>query len=169
MGKYDYLKKYINNSAEKHPRNSFSRVVSIKDIEKAEDSLGFELTLALKEFWLEIGSGCINKAINGADAYYYANQILTPSEVADIILLREDSGYMLPEYAVLMEEGDIPFFEIGDSSDFMFMKRFAENKEAIYDPMGRIVAETFEQFIKKLYYESPTFYLDIGAKKDSAE
>lgn len=160
MNEYHYLKKYIDTPPTELHRNFFGQVTQ-EEINDAEKILGFSLPQSMKKFWLEIGYGALttdlrkNKTSNN-------NRILYPEQISDILSLGSQNNWMLPEYVELMEEGDIPFFEIGDSSDFLFMKRFAENKEAIYDPMGRIVADNFEQFIWRLYHDSPTFYLDIA-------
>lgn len=164
MSKYDYLKKYIN-SAPSEPHRNFFGQVRAEEIQTVENSLKFQFPMSLKNFWLEIGYGSLTTSNNKIKTINN-NTILYPEQIADILLLGDENPWMLPEYVALMEEGDIPFFEIGDSSDFMFMKRFADNKEAIYDPMGRIVADNFEQFIWRLYYDSPTFYIDDLKNKD---
>lgn len=117
MKKYSYLKKYINNK-DSHPCNSFSTRVSDIQINEAEQRLGFSFPNSLKEFWLEIGCGVFNKSINGIEAYDYANLILSPKEIADIILLKEESGLIIPEALDYLKKEDIPFFEIGDSVSF---------------------------------------------------
>jgi hypothetical protein len=165
MGKYDYLKQYINNSTAPAPRNSFTRV-ALQDIKNAEERLGFEFPKSLKEFWLEIGSGVINKAINGKDAFYHANYIFRPDEIADIMLLREESDYILPEAAEYIGKGyikdnDIIFFEIADMSSFLVMKPSSDKPNAVYDEIGTLIEEYFEKFIWRLYYESPDYYIHI--------
>ncbi|WP_375333416.1 SMI1/KNR4 family protein [Candidatus Tisiphia endosymbiont of Xenochironomus xenolabis] len=166
MGKYDYLKKYINNSKAKHPRNSFTKV-NLQDIEYAEDRLGFQLPKSLKEFWVEIGSGVLNKSINGNEAFDYANYIFFPQQIADIMLLKEKSDYILPEAVEYIEEGyikddDVIFFEVADMSSFLVMKPSSDKPDAVYDEIGNIIEEHFERFIWRLYHESPDYYLRVN-------
>lgn len=163
MEKYNYLKKYINNKTLQSHRNFFG-LITLEEINEAESRLGFVLPNNLKEFWRIIGYGALTTSHN-KEKTIHNNRILFPEQVADIIILKEDSGYILPEYADLLQEGDIPFFDIGDSSDFLFMNRYAEDKDAIYDRLGRIVAKNMEEFIWRLYYDSPTFYLNIDQEQ----
>ena len=163
MGKYEYLKKYINNTTDLAPRNIFTSV-DLQDIKNAQKRLGFEFPESLKEFWLEIGTGVINKSINGK--VYYVNYIFSPEQIADIMLLREESDYILPEAVEYIEKGyikddDIIFFEVGDMSSFLVMKPSSDKPDAVYDEIGALIEEHFEKFIWRLYYESPDYYLYV--------
>ena len=164
MGKYDYLKKYINNNADEPAHNYFS-AVTIQEIEEAESNLGFLFPQALKEFWLEIGAGRLTSSINGAKAINN-NLIFSPDAIADIMLLKEESEYILPEAVKYIETGyikenDIIFFDIGDLSSFLVMKPSSDKPDAIYSMLGRIKEEHFERFIWRLYHESPDYYLYV--------
>jgi hypothetical protein len=57
----------------------------------------------------------------------------------------------------LLEPGDLPFFEIGDSSSFLLMKLNSDNPNAVWD-YDLTICDSFEEFIWRLYYESPSFY-----------
>ncbi|WP_425363837.1 SMI1/KNR4 family protein [Candidatus Tisiphia endosymbiont of Hybos culiciformis] len=166
MKRYNYLEKFINNSNTPAPRNSFTKT-NFQDVKNAEDKLGFEFPESLKIFWLEIGSGVLSKSINGNSALCYANYILRPNEIADIMILKEESDYILPEAVEYIEEGyiksnDIIFFEIGDMSSFLVMKPGTDKPDAVYDMLGRLVEEHFEKFIWRLYHESPDYYLHVN-------
>lgn len=167
MEKYDYLKKFINNSNAPAPRNSFTRI-SLQDVKDAEDRLGFEFPKSLKEFLLEIGCGVLSKSINGNAFLCYSNCLLHPKQIADIILLKEESGYVLPTVFdnEFFAEGDIPFFEICDMQFFLVMKPNSDKPDAIYDidKPGVVIEEHFERFIWRLYHESPDYYLHIDPK-----
>ena len=54
--------------------------------------------------------------------------------------------------------GKRPFFEIGDSSSFLMMKRNTKYPDGVYDNLGHLVEPSFERFIWRLYHESPKFY-----------
>lgn len=164
MGKYSYLKKYIDNSAPP-PRNRF-RLITQEEIDIAEKRLGFKFPDSLKEFWLEAGEGTLYVTQKGDVAFNFNNIIYSPKEIADIILLKEDSLLILPDVVEYFDEGyiniskgEIIFFEIGDSSSFLVMKPNSNKPDAVYDMIGNIVEESLERFIWRLYYESATFYL----------
>jgi hypothetical protein len=71
--------------------------------------------------------------------------------------LPEAVEYMTDGY---VGDGDILFFEIGDMSSFLMMKSKSEKPNAVYNIMGELIEEEFEKFIWRLYYESPTYYLE---------
>ena len=170
MEKYQYLKKYINGEVN-YLINRFSTVLP-EEISKAEKKIGFNFPDSLKDFWLKIGSGRLDNSINGINAFDYNNIIFGPGEIADIILLKEESDYILPEVVEYFDEGyigerDIIFIDIADMSSFLVMKPYSDKPNAVYDMIGNIVEESFERFIWRLYYESPTFYLNVNKTEDS--
>ena len=169
MGKYDYLKKYINFDKFDgiRPYNWFEKVNS-DSIAAAEKKLGFKFPNSLKEFWLEIGKGSLPNPVSYGEDYVGAlnNHIFSPDEISDIMLLRENSDYILPEAVEYIEKGyikddDIIFFEIADMSSFLVMKPSSDRPDAVYDEIGTLIEEHFEKFIWRLYYESPNYYLPI--------
>lgn len=163
MKKYNYLKEFINSISEEPNANYFGKI-SNEEIKINEKRIGFQFPLSLKNFWLEIGYGFLTKSIKGEETINN-NRILFPQEIADIILLKEDSNYILSEVADYFSKEVIPFFEIADMASFLVMKPYSEKPEAIYNLRGMIVEQSLEKFIWRLYYESPTFYLDIPDPK----
>ena len=157
--KYNYLRQFViaPNVIPRIGNNAFS-LVDIKNIESSEKSLNFKFPDELKEFWLTIGEGRLISGKDGADLGFI-NYILPPDQIADILLKGGDSGYIIPWAREQFEEGDIPFFEIGDSTDFMFFKRFSDKPDAVYDFSGKLIEEHFERFIYRLYHESPDYYM----------
>jgi len=72
----------------------------------------------------------------------------------------QSSGVISEEAHELLQPGDIPFFEISDSSSFMFMKTKSDNPNAVWY-MGAIKIEnSLEEFIHNLYYKGPAYYAD---------
>jgi hypothetical protein len=127
--------------------------------------LDFEFPKSLKEFWEEIGYGFFHSDITGEKVASGSDRLMSPDQIADIILLKEESGLILPEAVEYMTDGyvgdgDILFFEIGDMSSFLMMKSKSEKPNAVYNIMGELIEEEFEKFIWRLYYESPTYYLE---------
>ena len=135
MGKYDYLKQYVNNKAPR-PRNDFKPCTNV-EINNQEKRLGFKFPRALKEFWLEIGYGLLHISKIGEESSGN-NEVLSPKKVADMILLRHEDQ-VLPDIEELFDEGwidiekeEIIFFEIGDSSDFLVMKPNSFKPDGVY-------------------------------------
>jgi tetratricopeptide (TPR) repeat protein len=164
--KYDYLKKYINYERTSPYDNTFYSVQQNK-ISDAEKRLGFKFPLSLKEFWQEIGYGFFRYSSNGKKTMDHTNRLMTPSQIADIILLKEDSGLILPEAVEYFDDGyigdgDILFFEIGDLSSFLVMKPKSSKPNSVYNMIGEVIEEEFEKFIWRLYYESPTYYVNVN-------
>jgi len=162
MEKYGYLKKYINfnNFDGKRPYNWFE-AISLQEIIEAEKKIGFRFPESLKEFWWKIGRGSLPNPSNLDDDFIatHFNHILRPSDIASIILEEEDAP-ILPFVREYFQEGDIPFFEIGDSSNFLLMKRDSKYPDMVYDMSGEKI-DHFERFIWRLYHESPTYYLYV--------
>jgi hypothetical protein len=163
--KYEYLNEYINHTKQNISDNWFGSI-TVEEIEKSEQRLGFEFPKLLKEFWKEIGYGFFNSDITRKKTTSCTNRLMDPASIADIILLKEESGLILPETVEYMTDGyvgdgDILFFEIGDLSSFLMMKCKSDKPNAIYNMLGEVIEEDFETFIKRLYYESPTYYLYI--------
>ena len=74
------------------------------------------------------------------------------------MLLGYESGQLHPD--VEFKPGDMPFFEVADGANFLIMRPEGENSNAVYDMGGDLIEEDFEKFIWRLYYESPTYYMD---------
>lgn len=73
-----------------------------------------------------------------------------------------DSGHISEEVLESMKPGDLPFFHIGDSSSFLFMKPQSSKPNAVYNEWGELVEGSFNRFIWRLYYESPDYYGELA-------
>jgi hypothetical protein len=144
--------------------------ISEKDIEKAEHLLGFPFPSQLRQFYKTIGAGALDTPYNSSQEYEapsLTNYILPPFVVANFtkgILTWEGqhTHWMAEDVYEDLEPGDLPFFEIGDSSRFLVMKPHSENPNAVWtDGIPLKIEDSFERFIWRLYYESPWFYDDI--------
>jgi hypothetical protein len=172
MSNYDYLKKYRNqNKSTGLGENGFASLLNPNLIEDAEKRLGFEFPSQLKEFWHEIGPGVLRASVNSPKNYKcsHNNIILGPTTIANILLSDPDSPDcpVIPEFYQTLLPGAMPFFEIGDSVDFLFMYPESENPNAIWDYKTKI-CDSFEEFIHRLYYESPTFYCEDPKDKPAS-
>jgi len=158
MEKYDYLKKYVTNEENVNEFNAFY-VISQKAVQEEEARLGYEFPEALKEFWYTVGYGFLTESINNNHASDYINRISSPDQIASIMLAEEDAP-IIPGISEYFEEGDIPFFEIMNSSCFLVMKKDFSKPDMVYDMSGGEI-DHFERFIWRLYHESPIYYENI--------
>jgi hypothetical protein len=76
------------------------------------------------------------------------------------ILQNEGDQYMSSEAYEDLQVGDLPVFEIGDSSSFMIMKPLSENPNAVWYMGMEKIEDSFERFIWKLYHIGPSYYAD---------
>lgn len=146
--------------------------LSEKEILNAEKKMGQKFPSELRKFYEEIGYGMLRSPHNPPPDYkfYSNNEILPPQIAVDYMLgILEhpetdyfDNYYYMSESAYEdLEPGDLPFFEIGDSSSFLIMKLNSENPNAVWCDRDLKIEDSFEKFIWRLYYESPGFYGDI--------
>ena len=161
--KYDYLSGYITSINVTLLGNQFFKVIE-DQITFCENKLNFKFPNQLRSFYLQIGYGFFKCKIglqpNVDDkSTYYSNRLMDPQSIADILLLGYDSGQLHPEAE--FEEGDLPFFEIGEGRDFLLMRPKSDNPNAVYDMCGTLIENSFDHFIWRLYYEDPTFYLNV--------
>ncbi|MBS0186329.1 MAG: SMI1/KNR4 family protein [Proteobacteria bacterium] len=184
---YYFLEKYIDDpnidigsTITLWNTNSFVKL-SKQEIEKAEKYMGCPFPSQLRQFYEEIGYGNLTTPHNPSEDYHFygANEIFPPIVAAhfykgiiehhtieekkdaldyngDYFFSRETLEYTTP--------GDLPFFEIGDSSSFLMMKPQSSNPNAVYSEFGVLVEEEFSNFIWKLYYKSPSYYNDVLAE-----
>ena len=159
MKKYDYLKKYINSKDEEAGNNVFYPILE-DEILKAEKKLGYTFPEELKEFWREIGSGFLwsSDPEKGIIQKTYPNRFSPPSEIASILLEGSESELISEEMLELLEEDEVPFFNI-TGFDYLTYKTTDESFK-VYN-LSIKVADSLEEFVHRLYYESPTYYLNI--------
>ena len=166
MEKYDYLKKYIGIPRSNDGLPFFP--ITKTEIEDAENKLGLSFPIALKEFWLSIGCGFCTRTASGQIVNEYVNRVMSPDQIASIMLKEEGAPivpYILDEYEEYFPEGDIPFFEICDSSHFLVMKPNSEYPNGVYYDMGGFLVEKeLETFIYNLYYWAPDYYIKLDDK-----
>ena len=160
MGKYDYLKKYVNIADSKANENSFY-TVQPEEILEAEEKLTFNFPKSLKEFWLEIGYGFFRASIPEKNIQHavWSNRLVHPLDIASIMLEGEDSGLITSEGIEMLQEGHMPFFEVGDSTSYLVMRPESDTPNAVYW-YDTLIEDSLETFIWKLYHESPIYYLN---------
>lgn len=158
--KYEYLKKFVNNTNE-----TGNKFYSLKEdeIKLAEKSLSIVFPDQLKDFYKEIGYGFLDTPhdlIEGQN-FYNTNRINSPDMIEEILCEGQESGLISSDAYELLESGDIPFFEIGDSSSFLVMKANSDTPNTVWTDTGVKIEDSFEKFIWRLYYEDPGYYGQI--------
>ena len=159
--KYEYLRKYVGHNDLK---GTYFLPVSGEELAKAEVELGFEMPNQLKEFYKEIGAGILSCGEKYPEmlADSLTNEILPPLVASNfskgILIWEGQDNWMAEPTYELLEPGDLPFFEIGDSSSFMIMKPNSDNPNAIWYMGREKIEDSFEKFIWRLYYEDPSYY-----------
>jgi hypothetical protein len=165
MKKYQYLVPYINRANTKskiQPCNSFYQLKK-ESITSVEKKLGVKFPNQLINFYEEIGYGFLIRPHKYEIDYYFSNtnRINAPDTIEDILLNGQSSGLISQDTYELLEPGDLPFFEIGDSASFLVMRPNSDNPNAIWTDTGIKIEDSFEKFIWRLYYEDPAYYGQI--------
>ena len=173
-GTYNYLKPYCKqpNGIEKQkiliaPYNLFGPLFR-GELEAAEVTLGRSFPDQLRKFYLNIGVGSLMKPHNAPEGYDSSvkNDIFSPITAANfskgILEWDAQENWMAESTYELLEPGDLPFFEMYNSTHFLVMKLNSDNPNAVWTDGSPIkIEDSFEKFIWRLYYESPSFYGDI--------
>lgn len=161
---FEFLKpyKYENIQEERFTKNNFFPVTE-EEILNFEKKFGYELPSQLKAFYREIGYGFLTRSHEYQETYQFSNtNRINPTDLMiEMIEHGQSSGIISADAHELLQHGDIPFFEIGDSSSFLKMKALSDNPNAVWDMDDNLplkIADSLEEFIHKLYYEDPGYY-----------
>lgn len=148
--------------------NSFEEIEE-EEIKEAEKILGYPFPSELKQFYKEIGSGRLRapKQVSEGYDFYSANEFVPPLHIARFTkgerFWEGQTNYISEEAFELLQLGDIPFFEIHNSSSFLKMQALSDNPNAVwtldhYHPLK--IADSLEEFVRNLYYKDPAYYDD---------
>lgn len=161
--KYEYLEKYItkNWQIEDSRKNGFDQETEL-DIKRAEKRINRKFPESLKKFWLEIGSGYLTESKNGLVRDDWANEILEPKAVADLMLDEGEIG-MRPGTRESFEDipNAIPFMHLDEGMFYLYM---LPGSDAVYDLHGEgdgKIEEHFEDLIWKMYHIDPVYFLNL--------
>jgi hypothetical protein len=133
--------------------------VSDSRIDQFETTTGIKLPPELKRFYGLLGHGRIQLSRNGDWAEYDLNIIVDPERLASLFL-RTDPSFDVD--AGLVEDGDLPFFDIGSHS-YLVMRPFSENPDAVYWPYDTSpISQNIWEFVDSLL-TNPRFYHGGGA------
>lgn len=156
---YDFLKKYVGHNDLK---GTYFLKVEENEICEGERILKHELPSQLKEFYNEIGYGTLSCGEKYPEMYCEISNLILPPITASnfskgLLEFEDQDFYMAESTYELLEPGDLPFFEIGDSTNFLLMKLNSDNPNAVWWYNEKI-EDSFERFIWRLYYEDPAYY-----------
>ncbi len=165
---YSFLENYVcrNYGGPRTKLNSnIFYEISEKEIREGENILGFPFPSELRQFYQEIGTGFLTTPYNPLPSYTFSgsNEILQPLAVAHFgkgeLEWEGQQDWISPTFVEdFLEPGDLPFFDIADSSLYMVLKTQSDNPNAVWY-MGRLkIEDSFETFIRNLYYEDPAYY-----------
>lgn len=164
MGKYSFLKKYVGNNDLK---GIYFIESTAQEISDAEKEMGITFPAELKVFYQKIGHGTLSRENSEG------NVILPPYAAAeffnffensklseeDFPLSTKDEEYWMSSLGYeIIQQGDLPFFEITGSSSFMVLKPYSDNPNAVWYMGHDKIEDSFEQFIHNLYYKSPNYW-----------
>lgn len=189
--KYNFLKKYMYQDCKGpwNGMDNVFYPVTEEEISEAEKQIGFLFPSELKEFYVEIGYGHLASPKNsdGKCEFPPSNEILSPlvaSHFYNLVIVHhtkqkeehpaEDEFLDLDNFynrykgnSISMgaldciNPGDIPFFELYDSSNFFMLKPNSDHPNAVWTFGDIKIEDSFERFIWRLYHESPWFYDEI--------
>ena len=151
MANFDYLRRYV--SRESPPTRNWFMPVSEDEIRAAEQRMGMSFPDALRQFYLEVGSGFLRATEGEKRVTANVNRILDPAEAAALRLGEVEGSAPLEGF----EEGDVPVFEVGDQL-FLVMRPSTAKPDAVYWMYGEQVAPTFEDFVRRMYFEDPDYF-----------
>lgn len=126
----------------------------MKKIINAQARMHISFPKELYDFYTEVGYGFFNRESDSA-----INRLIDPESVADI-RLREDEFEYDPDLDMYEDLNKLVFFEVVEG--LYFSISVDENdKNAIYY-VDTIIAESLEEFLKRLDQEGDYFYDLIG-------
>lgn len=158
--RYNYLKQYLKKEL---PANSnYFEPIMAQEITDAELALGIKFPTQLIEFYSEIGYGFLIQPVDApADYVFYGtNRLNAPSQIVEMLKNGSESGMISEDVLEDLEPGDLPFFEISDSSSFMIMKTQSDNPNAVWFMGVEKIEDSLEDFIHNLYYKGPRYYTE---------
>ena len=157
---YEYLKQYVRSTPDNKVHTNLFLPVSDEQIVRAEDKLHIKFPSELRDFYQEIGYGFLTHPHTYPKDYIFSNtnRINPPDLLVEMSITGHASGVISEETLESLQPGDLPVFEICDSSSFMIMKPLSDNPNAIWYMGLEKIEDSFERFIYNLYYDDPAYY-----------
>lgn len=137
------------------PANRFERV-GLDELRSAETTLGRDLPVPLRRFYLEIGAGSLRVSSDATAVRDHPNRFLYPEEIAGLLSGEHEWA---PEEG--FDDGELPFFEVGDKL-FLVMRPGSSQPNAVFWPFGGLVEVEFARFVRRMYFEHPRYFVDAA-------
>lgn len=133
--------------------------VSADQLTQFETKTGVTLPPELRRFYEQVGHGRIQLGRNGEWAEFDLNIIVEPERLTSLFL-RTDPSFEVD--AELVEEGDLPFFDMGIHS-YLVMRPNSDDPDAIYWPYDAVpISKDIWEFTNRLLTD-PRFYHNTEA------
>jgi hypothetical protein len=159
-----YPRRHEEDGSVSISKNNVFFPVEYGELEEAEQLLGYPFPSELRAFYEQIGYGYLSTPHVPPPGHHQSgNEILPPLTAARFALgIREWEGqenWISQDFIEdELKPGDLPFFEMYDSSYFMVMKPLSENPNAVWYMGRKKIEDSFETFIRNLYYDDPNYY-----------
>jgi hypothetical protein len=128
--------------------------VSADQLTQFETKTGVTLPPELRTFYEQVGHGRIQLSRNGKWAEFDLNIIVEPARLTSLFL-RADPSFEVD--AELVEDGDLPFFDMGSHS-YLVMRPNSAAPDAIYWPYDPVpISKDIWDFSNRLLTD-PRFY-----------
>ncbi|QAA21804.1 SMI1/KNR4 family protein [Sporolactobacillus terrae] len=126
--------------------------VSLNEIEGVEKELSLKIPKELKNFFLNVGYGFINKN------KYNINRLMDPYSIRDFKLKQNDYEFF-PDIEVYDDlEDELIFFEANETAMISIKLSDAEQSQIYYDDSK--IADSLEEFLGKIS-ENDMYYMNL--------
>lgn len=130
-----------------------------------ETKAGVKLPPELLTFYEQVGHGRIQLSRNGEWAEFDLNIIVEPERLTSLFL-RTDASFEID--TELVEDDDLPFFDIGSHS-YLVMRPNSADPDAIYWPYDAVpISKNIWDFADRLL-TNPRFYHDTASSEGGRE
>lgn len=126
------------------------------DIAKIEVRNNCTFPRSYFEFLVNIGWGRMTKGADNIETIDYSNVFLHPNDIEPILRKKSVEWLVYPDDFI--DEGEIPFFDLGDNSVYVFSGE--PNDDKVYFPgQHEVMANSFHEFLEMLMNDS-SFWAD---------
>ncbi len=129
--------------------------VKESELVSAEKCMGIQIPCELRNFYATVGYGHLVTSRAGVSQGDYFNIFVDLPRLCNL-WLREEVSFQYD--AELVDEGELPFFDIGSYS-YLVLRPYSTAPNAVYRPYDqKPIAGSFDEFVLRLYQDT-IFYL----------
>lgn len=160
LSQIGWYKNFSDSNIDSLDAVSQNQFIPVKecDLEKFEEILHKELPESYKKFLLSVGWGRFQQDENGNITNVYSNIFLP---IDKIVLLLGKSTFDWLINPDLIEDNEIPFFEIANQSHLVFRLGSVPEDRVFFPGLPDAFAENFAEFLCKLRSDV-VFYTKTG-------